>query len=62
MTDNEKIEKISSLLGGYNCGGCGYDTCLDCARKIVEGEVSADSCLPIDSANLDIINEILANK
>ncbi len=59
MTENEKIEKVKELLGGYNCGGCGFDTCEDCAKSIVLGQTQADSCLPIDSDNLEIIKDLL---
>lgn len=59
MTEQEKIEQIKNLLGGYNCGGCGYSTCEECAKEIVSGNISADSCLPIDSDNIDVIKELL---
>ena len=60
MTENEKIEKITSLLGGYNCGGCGFDSCEECAKNIVKGELSADACVPIDSDNLETIKKLLS--
>ena len=60
MTENEKIEKIMELLGGYNCGGCGFDTCEECAKNIVAGAASAENCLPIDSDNIDLIKELLS--
>lgn len=60
MTENEKIEKIKDLLGGYNCGGCGFETCEECAKNIVSGNTTAENCLPIESDNIDLIKEILS--
>ena len=31
-----RIEEITNLLPGANCGGCGYAGCADYARAIVE--------------------------
>ena len=46
-----RIEKITDLLPGANCGGCGYAGCSDLAKAIVEGKVAVDAC-PVGSAEM----------
>lgn len=58
----EKYEEILALLGGFNCGGCGYADCEECAKAIANGEVEATSCLPIEEGNLEQIKKILEKK
>ena len=33
-----RVEKVTSLLPGYNCGGCGYAGCSGLAAAIAKGE------------------------
>ena len=33
-----RVEKVTSLLPGYNCGGCGYAGCDALAKAIAAGE------------------------
>lgn len=53
------MEKIKNLLGGYNCGGCGYDSCEECSEAILKGEADADVCPMIDEENVEAIRQIL---
>lgn len=55
----EKIEKVKNLLGGYNCGACGYDNCKELAKAICQKKASPEDCLPIFEENIDKINEIV---
>lgn len=41
---NEKAEKITSILPGANCGGCGYSGCAALAEAIAEGKAKPGSC------------------
>ncbi len=41
----EKVAKIVAVLGGLNCGRCGYRTCAENAAAIVRGESALDSCV-----------------
>jgi len=34
----EKYEEILALLGGFNCGGCGYADCEECAKAIANAK------------------------
>ncbi|OQX83855.1 MAG: hypothetical protein B6D63_05555 [Candidatus Latescibacteria bacterium 4484_7] len=46
-----RIEKITEILPGANCGGCGYAGCSDLAKAIVEGKAGVDAC-PVGSAEV----------
>lgn len=42
-----RIETVTGLLPGYNCGGCGYAGCSGMAEALVTGEVKkASQCKP----------------
>lgn len=38
VKEDERIEKIASMLPNYNCGSCGYAGCKQMAEAIVKGE------------------------
>ncbi|MBN1339577.1 MAG: 4Fe-4S binding protein [Bacteroidales bacterium] len=50
--DKEKINEVLRKLGKespadhLNCGACGYDTCIDHARAIINGLAEHEMCLP----------------
>ena len=44
-----RVEKVTSLLPGYNCGGCGYAGCDALAKAIAAGEAPANAC-PVGGA------------
>lgn len=56
-----EIEQIKKLLGGYNCGGCGYDNCECCAKAILAKEAPCDMCPMIDEDNVEQIKQIVEN-
>lgn len=56
------MEEIKQLLGGYNCGGCGYDDCECCAKAILCGEAPCDICPMIDDENIEKIEKIVKEK
>ena len=43
IEQDDRIEKITALLPGYNCGACGKAGCAAFAESIVAGEVPAIS-------------------
>ena len=34
-----RVEKVTSLLPGYNCGGCGFPGCSGMAEALVSGDM-----------------------
>ena len=44
---DERVSRVTELLPGYNCGGCGYPGCSGMADALVSGEVDTVSlCKP----------------
>lgn len=50
-----RIELVTQLLPGANCGGCGKAGCADLAKAIVNGELPPGQC-PVSSQ--EIVNAI----
>jgi len=49
VESDPRIETVTDMLPGANCGGCGYAGCADFAKAIVEGAVPPNDC-PVASA------------
>lgn len=45
-------EVYQNLLPGYNCGACGFDTCLGMAEKMVEDPMNYKRCKPLRGEKL----------
>lgn len=43
---DERIEVTTSMLPGYNCGGCGYPGCSGLASALVEKGTDTVNCKP----------------
>ena len=44
---DERVEKVTAMLPGYNCGSCGFAGCSGMAEAMVAGEVAtASACKP----------------
>ena len=54
-----RIEKITELLPGANCGGCGYAGCADYARAMVEDGVNPAGCAVVSEENFQLISQAL---
>jgi Na+-translocating ferredoxin:NAD+ oxidoreductase RNF subunit RnfB len=54
----KKLDEVLGLLGGVDCGACGYSSCAECAEAIVAGETTAESCVMIDEDTQDKINKL----
>lgn len=47
-----RVEQITSMLPGYNCGACGYAGCAGLAEALVNGEAkSPTQCKPSTEAH-----------
>lgn len=56
---DERVEKTTSMLPGYNCGGCGYPGCSGLAEALVSGETDTVSCKPCKADQKAAIVEYL---
>ena len=57
---DERIDTVTNLLPGINCGACGYPGCAGFAEGIVDGEVEKLSdCKPGKDEHYDPIMEYL---
>ena len=58
VEDDNRVEEIEFILPSYNCGACGYVSCEEMAKAILDGEVdSAKACKVITEANADNLRE-----
>lgn len=44
--EDPRVEQITALLPGVNCGGCGYAGCADYAKAIVTANTPINECKP----------------
>ncbi len=56
---DERIEQISEVLPGANCGGCGFAGCAALAEAIVKGTAKMDACNACGDDVTAIIAEIM---
>ena len=56
---NEKAEKITELLPGANCGGCGYAGCAALAEAIAAGKAPMNACNSLSKERIEEIASIL---
>jgi len=59
VQEDTRIEDVTNMLPGYNCGGCGKSGCHGLATAIVEDGASPDSCKPIKKEQAEKIKEYL---
>ena len=59
VQEDERIEKISGILPGANCGGCGYAGCSAMAKAIVNDGAPISSCNLMTEAKLKEISAIM---
>lgn len=53
-----RVEEITALLPGANCGGCGYAGCADYARAIVQDNAPVTACAAVSEENFAEIGRI----
>ena len=56
---DERVEKITGVLAGANCGACGCAGCADYAKSIVEGGNAINKCTPGGAKTVAAIAEIM---
>jgi Na+-translocating ferredoxin:NAD+ oxidoreductase subunit B len=56
---NPRIDQVSGVLPGINCGACGYPVCGGFARAVVEGKSKPSGCIPGGSKTAHAIADIL---
>lgn len=60
---DERVEVITSMLPGYNCGACGSAGCSGHAQNILDGKSQIDQCKPSKKEQIEKIREYyLAHK
>lgn len=59
VESDPRIETVTDMLPGANCGGCGYAGCADFANAIVETGVSPAQCPVAAPADAERIAEYL---
>lgn len=37
---DQRVETVTGMLPGYNCGGCGFAGCSGCAQALVDGTIT----------------------
>lgn len=58
VEEDNRLEKIELILPSYNCGACGYVSCQEMAKAILDGEVeSSKACKVISEANAASLKE-----
>ena len=62
VEEDSRIDKVTSLLAGANCGGCGFAGCHDFATSIVEGKsTSLNPCRPTNASKKEEIKTYLSS-
>ncbi|MFV0551722.1 MAG: (Fe-S)-binding protein [Anaerorhabdus sp.] len=56
-----RVDDVTAMLPGYNCGGCGFPGCGGLAEALVDGKANVVLCKPSKQEAKDQINEYLAN-
>lgn len=59
---DEKVEKLTALLPGANCGGCGYTGCAALAEAIAAGKAPVNACNSVSKEALDAMAEVMGVK
>lgn len=59
VKEDTRIEQVTEMLPGYNCGACGHPGCNGLATAIINNGASVDSCRPIKPAQKEVIREFL---
>ena len=59
VEEDPRINEVTNLLPGANCGGCGYAGCAALANAIVAGEADANKCVVANSDSKKAIGAVM---
>ena len=54
-----RVEQVSEVLPGANCGACGLAGCSAFAKAIVHGDVGVDGCIPGGETVAHLVADIM---
>lgn len=58
IEEDNRLEQIEFILPSYNCGACGYVSCEEMAKAILEGEVDdSHACKVISEDNAESLKD-----
>ena len=58
VEEDNRVEQIEFILPSYNCGACGYVSCEEMAKAILDGKVTcAKACKVISESNAESLRE-----
>ena len=55
-----RVDDLTALLPGYNCGGCDFAGCGGLAEALVDGSANVTACKPSKPEQKEQINQYLA--
>ena len=61
VEEDPRLEVVTNLLPGYNCGACGESGCAGLADSLINKKTDVILCKPIKEENRVKIIEYLAN-
>jgi Na+-translocating ferredoxin:NAD+ oxidoreductase RNF subunit RnfB len=44
VQENPRLDRITEILPGLNCGACGFANCKAFAEAVIDGKAPADGC------------------
>ncbi len=59
VKEDVRVEELTNLLPGYNCGACGFPGCNGLANAIIDKKANVDQCKPIKLDQKEKIREWL---
>ena len=60
VEEDPRLEKVTNLLPGYNCGACGQSGCAGLANALITKETDVILCKPIKQDKKEEIVKYLA--
>ena len=57
--EKDLVNRIYEILPKLNCRACGYNSCMDCAKAIANGEKRYDACRLLKPQQKEKIKEII---
>lgn len=61
VEEDPRLEQVTSMLPGANCGGCGYAGCANFAEAIVFDGANPSGCKPSKPDKVQAIRDYLKN-